>query len=78
MEEIPISKFKATCLKLIQRLYDTGEQMIITKNGKPIALISPPPIEESKDIVFGCMASDTEIIGDIIEPVGTEDWEVLK
>ena len=77
MKIISISKFKAACLELLQRVYTTGNHLLITKNNKPIAMVMPPPVEKPKKSAFGCMADEIEIKGDIIKPVAQEDWEVL-
>ena len=39
MREIKASEFKAKCLKLIDEVNETGEAIIITKRGKPVARI---------------------------------------
>jgi len=39
--EIPAGKFKATCLKLMDRVAATGEPIVITKRGKPLARLVP-------------------------------------
>ena len=79
METIAISKFKATCLALLDRVQKTGEPLLITKRGKPIAQVTPPPPPEPpKESRFGCMAGTAEILGDIVEPLGEEDWEVYQ
>lgn len=77
METIAISKFKATCLSLLQKVKTTGQPLIVTKKGKPIVLVSPPPILK-KGIKFGCMKDSTKIVGDIMSPLPEEDWEVLR
>ncbi|MBW2337861.1 MAG: type II toxin-antitoxin system Phd/YefM family antitoxin, partial [Deltaproteobacteria bacterium] len=38
-ETIPISKFKATCLRLLDNVNKTGKSIIVTRNGEPIALV---------------------------------------
>jgi prevent-host-death family protein len=42
-ETISISKFKATCLRLLDNVNKTGKSIIVTRNGEPIALVTPPP-----------------------------------
>jgi prevent-host-death family protein len=39
--EVPAGKFKATCLKLMDRVAATGEPIVITKRGKPLARLVP-------------------------------------
>lgn len=79
MEAIAISKFKATCLSLLDRVKKTGQPLLITKRGEPIAqVVPPPPPELPKKTTFGCMAGTARELGDIVEPLGGEDWEVLQ
>ena len=37
------SAFKAKCLALMDEVARTGESVIITKNGQPVAQLGPPP-----------------------------------
>ncbi len=76
METIAISKFKATCLQLLGRISQTGESLLVTKKGNPIALVSPPPPLPKKSS-FGVMKGKTKIHGDITNPLPEKDWEVL-
>ena len=78
-ETIPISKFKATCLRLLDNVKKTGKSIIVTRKGEPIALVTPPPPPPKSDPWLGCMKNRIEITGDIISPVLDEkEWEVLK
>ena len=78
-ETIPISKFKATCLRLLDNVKKTGKSIIVTRKGEPIALVTPPPPPPKSDLWLGCMKDRIQITGDIISPVLDEkDWEVLK
>lgn len=79
MTEIAISKFKATCLAILERVSRTGETVIVTRRGVPIAEIKPPPKRRDEDWI-GSMAGTAEQVGDIVdEPAEPEGaWEVLK
>jgi prevent-host-death family protein len=50
MEEIAISKFKATCLSVLDRVSKTKKPILVTKFGKPVAQVVPPPIPERQRI----------------------------
>lgn len=79
MQTMTISKFKATCLSVLERVRKTGEPLLITKRGEPIAQVLPaPPPSPKGDSAFGCMAGTAEEIDDILSPLPTEDWEVLR
>jgi antitoxin (DNA-binding transcriptional repressor) of toxin-antitoxin stability system len=79
MEEIAISKFKATCLKVLARVGKTRKPIRVTRFGKPIAEIVPPSVTPAKHRKLGGMEGTIEILGDIVGPTsGPEDWEVLR
>lgn len=79
MEEIAISKFKATCLAVIDRVRKTRKPVRITRFGEPLAEVVPPTAPERTKDWIGCMKSTGVIKGDIVSPVMDEaDWEVLK
>jgi prevent-host-death family protein len=78
-ETIPISKFKATCLRLLDNVQKTGNSIIVTRKGEPIALVSPPPPPPKPDQWLGFMKDRIKITGDIIAPAANEnDWEALQ
>ena len=69
---IKASEFKAKCLKLMDEVAESGEEIIITKNGRPKARLVPyrPMFEQ----FFGGDEGKLEILGDIISPLDV-DWE---
>lgn len=79
METMAISKFKATCLGVLERVRRTGKPIRITRFGKPVAEVvppSPPPLPERW---LGCMGAKGRIAGDVIAPAAAEgDWEALR
>jgi antitoxin (DNA-binding transcriptional repressor) of toxin-antitoxin stability system len=78
MEEIAISKFKATCLAVLERVRKTGESIFVTRFGHPVAQISPPELVKPVPRLGGG-AGTTEILGDIVGPIGDEsDWEAAQ
>ena len=77
MEEIAISKFKATCLAVLERVRKTGKPILVTRFGQPIADITPAGA--SKKIRLGGGAGTLVILGDIVGPIGDEsDWEAAQ
>ncbi len=80
MEEIvSISKFKATCLSLLEKVNKTGQPILVTKKGKPIAQVVPPPKPKKPATWLGSFKSTGKITGDIVSPIMSEaDWEALK
>lgn len=41
------SEFKARCLKLMDEVQQTGEEIIITKNGRPVSKLVPYRVQAS-------------------------------
>ncbi len=79
IESMAISHFKATCLAVLERVRQTGQPLLVTKRGRPVAQILPPPSPESAgESRFGCMKGKIEFLGDIVEPLPEEDWEALR
>lgn len=69
------SEFKAKCLELMDRVAESGEAIVITKNGKPVAQLGP--VKEHVNTLFGAHRGEIQINGDIIEPLEV-DWEALR
>ena len=79
MEEIAISKFKATCLAVLERVRRTGKPIRVTRFGKPVAEVVPPSIPTRPKHWLGDMQGTMRIVGDIVSPASDEeDWEALN
>jgi antitoxin (DNA-binding transcriptional repressor) of toxin-antitoxin stability system len=77
MEEIAVSKFKSTCLEVLGRVSQTRKPVLVTRFGKPIAEIVPPPPVSAGEWM-GALRGTARIEGDIVSPVVDEtDWEVI-
>lgn len=42
LREITATQFKARCLRLLDEVAETGETLVITKHGRPVARVEPP------------------------------------
>ena len=78
MREIAISKFKATCLAVLEDVRRTGAPIRVTRFGRPVAEVVPAcPVTLASWL--GCAKHSIEIAGDITEPVGAFSlWKVRK
>ena len=77
MKRVAAGAFKAQCLTIMKDVQATGEAVIITKRGAPIVKVVPVAAE--KNNLFGFMAGEFKIVGDIESPViPVEKWEVMK
>lgn len=77
MATLRASEFKAKCLALMDQVARTGETIVITKNGKPIAELRAhrPPRARS---LIGLHKGQIAIRGDIVSPIGKTLWEATK
>ena len=62
---IPAGEFKAKCLKLLDEVQRTGEVIVVTKRGKPVARLMAP-LTEKVESVFGRQKGSMTIVGDIV------------
>jgi prevent-host-death family protein len=73
--QISAVKFKATCLKLIDRVAQTGEPVVITKRGKVLARLVP---DRGKQRGFGKGRDTVEILcsdEDLFRLGAGEPWD---
>ena len=72
MRTVKASEFKAKCLKLMDEVAESGEPLVVTKNGKPIAQLRP--IGRERKSIWGLHKGQIDILGDILEPIEAV-WE---
>jgi prevent-host-death family protein len=72
---IKASGFKAKCSALIDQVADTGEAIVITKNGKPLVKLVPRRVPKRSPL--GVWKGKVIIKGDIISPIEPK-WDALK
>lgn len=78
MEEIAISRFKATCLAVMEQVRRTRRPVLVTRFGEPIAEIVPPSPAPRPEGWLGCMAGTGEITGDVVASAReADDWEAI-
>lgn len=62
MRTIPAGQFKAQCLAILDEVAETGETVVVTKRGRPVARVEPleplPSLEGS--VVF--LVDDEELL----------------
>ncbi|MGA2216331.1 MAG: type II toxin-antitoxin system Phd/YefM family antitoxin [Bryobacteraceae bacterium] len=67
IDKIPAGEFKAKCLKVLDEVQRQRKQVVITKRGKPVAMLVPVP--DRRESIIGSMKGTMEILGDIVAPV---------
>jgi prevent-host-death family protein len=79
IEVITISKFKSTCLAVLDGVKKTGRPVLVTRHGEPIAMIDPPPLPKRQATWLGAFKNRGKITGDILSPVIHEkQWQALN
>lgn len=79
MQDIPISKFKATCLAVLERVRRTGQPVRVTRFGRPVADIVPPSPTTRAARWLGKYAGRVTLRDDLIEPASRPtDWDALR
>ena len=67
---IPISEFKAKCLRLLDDVAEQGNILVITKRGRTIARVTP--ISVPRTTLRGSWKGIVEIKGDLVN--FHDDW----
>jgi prevent-host-death family protein len=75
MKTIGAGKFKEKCLALLDEVSEEHETIIVTKRGKPVAIVSP--VTESETSLREKLRGSILQEGDIISPVDVQ-WNATK
>ena len=70
---IKASEFKAKCLKLMDEVEETGQEIVITKHGRPVSRLVP--YRRKPQLTFGRNRDNIRILGDIVSPMPVEWYE---
>jgi prevent-host-death family protein len=78
MRTVPAGEFKQSCLRLLDEVGVSGEPIVITKRGRPVAQLTPVKPGRADDWV-GAMRDRGTIQGDLVEPAADpSEWEALR
>ena len=67
-----VSEFKRRCLELLERSRRRGDEIIITKHGRPLARVVPIP--EAMATLRGRYAGALELPEDLAEISYADEW----
>jgi prevent-host-death family protein len=70
------SSFKAKALEYFREVESTGKELVITDHGKPVLKIVPYSHDPAE--ALRTLRGSVIRYVDPFEPVGMEDWEVLR
>ena len=74
MKTVKASEFKAKCLNIMDEVAATGEPVVITKHGVPVAQLVAAV--RKPEILFGALEGSISVLGDIVSPIDVE-WDGL-
>ena len=74
-KHVGAGEFKATCLKLMDQVQETGEEVVITRHNRPVAKLAPVKGEELRPFVGRSRGVISATREDLLASVG-ENWEV--
>ena len=79
MDEISVSQFKATCLAALDRVKRTGQPLLVTRRGEPLAEVVPPRAPRRTRGWLGSRRGTGRILADLTRPVvPADDWNALR
>ncbi len=67
---ISASAFKARCLALLDRVAETGEAVVVTKRGRPVARVVP-----ARRAAATSLRGSVTVRGDIVAPI-LDEWNL--
>jgi prevent-host-death family protein len=70
---VPVTEFRARCTQLLDGVEHSGEALVITRRGRPVARLVP--IRDVAPVtLFGAMRGRVTTQQDLVAPTG-EAWE---
>ncbi len=76
MKTMVVSDFKAKCTAVLREAQRTGEPLLVTRRGRPLARVEPIP-EEASERRLGLFRGRMRIHGDLVESSSEGDWDML-
>ena len=77
METMSVSDFKARALKVLKRVDEEQQSVVLTRRGKPVAQVIPYR-ESSQPCQPGALAHLLTFEGDVVTPLGEDLWDAAK
>jgi prevent-host-death family protein len=76
---IGAAEFKAACLRIIDEMNRDGEPVIVTKRGKPVAVLSPVATDKKPVSIWGAMRGTVLRYDDPFAPAtDPNDWDAVR
>jgi len=72
---ISAAEFKAKCLDLMDSVSETGAPIVVTKRGRPVAMLAP--VRPSRNALRGILKGRVRILDEIVSPIDVV-WDAAK
>ena len=73
------AEFKAKCLNLIDQMAKDDESIVITKRGKPVAVLSPAREPGGRRSIIGAMKGSVLRYDEPLSPAADpDDWDAVR
>ena len=76
--KILISEFKAHCIAELKRVSRTGQPLIVTLRGKPLARVEPVPSQDGPEVKLDSKRGRAAVRRDLVKFDFTDDWEMNR
>jgi prevent-host-death family protein len=77
MKTMLVSDFKAKCIAALKEVQRSGEPVLVTLRGRPLARVEPfADADQRKQL--GALKGSMRIRRDLVRSDTTGDWEMLK
>lgn len=74
MKSMILSDFKARCIAVLKEVQRSGEPIVVTRRGKPLARVEPQkPANEGKQL--GALEGTLRVQCDLVHSDTTADWD---
>lgn len=77
-KEMLISEFKAHCIAELNRVQHTGQPLIVTRRGKPIARVEPVRLRGEPAVKLGCGRGRARIRRGLVRFDFSDEWEMNR
>lgn len=77
MKRIPVDEFFAQGENGLRELSGTTGEIVLTKDGAPVARLQPIPKPEGENVP-GKLRHTVVHMGDIVSPLGADMWEAAR
>ncbi len=73
-KQMQVSAFKARCIEALREVDRTGQTLVVTLRGKPLALVE----QVRRGRRLGALHGECEILTDLLHADFAEEWEMNR